>query len=132
MITRSQEAYALAITLVTDAKGKNPGVQDIYKGLWHDFPVMVMTSGLAQALSYEQKKASGDGDRGTAHALILKNCAKILNVDSPELLTQRVIDAGTWDYIEKTRILLRVAPYMRHMVEAMIGSQGEPDGANGA
>ncbi|MCI1748576.1 MAG: type III-B CRISPR module-associated protein Cmr5 [Acidipropionibacterium sp.] len=137
--TRSQRAYSQAIGIVGEVKDlkdnnswKASDVRKIYIGLWHSFPIMVMSSGLSQAVCYERMKATSPGSRGAAHTRLLRNCADILDYNDLDTFVDQVVSAGTGKYMKMTRELLRVAPYVTHMAEALLDDGDENHGAAGA
>lgn len=57
--TRSQKDMQRALELVSSLERADPEVKRIYGGLCHSFPVMVMQSGLCQAVAFSADKARG-------------------------------------------------------------------------
>lgn len=123
--SRSQRDYALGIELVGAVLREPDGVRRIYGGLCHEFPVMVHSSGLAQAAAYHHAKAAGgDGDRATAHALLLAHMAAVLGVDD---LAEYSRTVPTTEYMRATQRLLAGAVFFKRLAVSMLGAT--PDSA---
>jgi CRISPR-associated protein Cmr5 len=122
--TRAQEDMLLAEELVTEVyeKEKKP-VHTIYGGLCHQFPVLVRTCGLCQALAFSAAKAkTGEvGDRQRAHALLLKHVGKVLNLpqEAQELCT-KVADADASQYMFYTRRVLSAWVYFKQFAVSIL------------
>lgn len=97
-MTRSQQLMKLAQELVTRVKSEGADVQKTYGGLCHEFPVMVRTCGLCQAVAFSLDKAEGN----KAHALLLDHLAQVLGINRGELAT-RIQNMNTVEYMLATR-----------------------------
>lgn len=83
-MTRSQELMKLAeakVREVAQAHGEGSEVRKIYGGLCHEFPVMVRTCGLCQAVAFSLDKAGqNETPREKAHELLLRHLSDVLGV----------------------------------------------------
>ncbi len=75
-MTRSQQLMRLAEEKVRVVAQASDTVKKTYGGLCHEFPVMVRTCGLCQAVAFSLDKAEGN----VAHALLLDHVADVLGV----------------------------------------------------
>lgn len=124
MLSRAQQAYQLAGELVSEVKNNETSeVCRIYRNLWREFPIMIMQSGQAQAVSYHAKKAAGEGSRAKAHEILLAHCAVILGLHDQTELVQNACGAECAQYLESTVRLLRVAPFFKNVAEAFFGEE---------
>lgn len=101
--TRSQKDMRLALELVSDLERADPEVKRIYGGLCHNFPVMVMQSGLCQAVAFSTDKASGKGNRAKAHEKLLEHVRTILEVNGDLLQHLQSESVPTLTYMHHTR-----------------------------
>ena len=123
MQTHSQKLLTQAITLITavrDASSKE--VQASYGRLCYDFPVMVMTAGLAQSVAYYQSKAtakdvSHPSAQNQAYGLFLAHMAKVS--DHKDLYTY-VHTAGLGDYMLTTQRLLDAGVFFKHLAASVL------------
>lgn len=104
-MTRSQQLMQTAERLVRevhDAHSENE-VGKTYGGLCHEFPVMVRTCGLCQAVAFSLDKAgNNDKPREKAHELLLRHVACILGVERNDL-GRHIQRLSTVDYMLATR-----------------------------
>jgi CRISPR-associated protein Cmr5 len=74
MKTLSQFRMQQALDLVREVVGKPEQVRTIYGNLCHEFPVLVRTCGLCQAIAFCADKAQSDENaRAEAYRLLLKH-----------------------------------------------------------
>jgi CRISPR-associated protein Cmr5 len=115
--TRSQTDMKLAFDRVREVVGK-PWMKE-YGTLCHGFPVMVLTSGLCQAVAFSFAKAQDK----EAHRRVLEDIRAIIGRDPAEVatvsaeeyirMTRRVLDA--WIYYKRFAVsLLDVGPGEEH------------------
>ncbi len=102
--TRSQRDMKLALDLVSGLERADQETKNIYGGLCHNFPVMVMQSGLCQAVAFSADKASGDGNRAKAHQKLLEHVGAILEIKGDLLPSLQTAPALT--YMHHTRRVL--------------------------
>lgn len=123
MKTRAQEDMVLAEKLVTEAENKGDNeLSKIYGGLCHQFPVMVRTCGLCQALAFSVAKKGSEGARGKAHGLLLQHVAELLGVKEEELL-QKVLEADTLTYMLHTKRVLAAWIYFKQFAVSILKVQ---------
>ena len=104
--TRAQKDLKLALEATSEIERKHPNPKDdtksIYQNLCKEFPTMVMTTGLCQALAFHSEKASKGGDRGEAHGYILLHTAKIMGLENnlfeslPDVITVKLDAVINW------------------------------------
>lgn len=83
--------------------GSENEVRKTYGGLCHEFPVMVRTCGLCQAVAFSLDKAgNNDKPREKAHELLLRHVACILGVERNGL-GEHIQELSTVDYMLATR-----------------------------
>lgn len=106
-MTRSQELMQTAARLVGAVAQAYPDEDDqvrkIYGGLCHEFPVMVRTCGLCQAVAFSLDKAGNNQkDREKAHELLLVHLAQVLRVERA-VLAGHIQGLDTTQYMLATR-----------------------------
>ncbi len=97
-MTRSQELMKKAEELVTAVKTKPETVQKTYGDLCREFPVMVRTCGLCQAVAFSLDKSEDN----EAHALLLEHLAAVLGIARNQLAS-RIENMPTTEYMLATR-----------------------------
>lgn len=125
--TRSQKDMKLALELVSGLERADSEVKKIYGGLCHNFPVMVMQSGLCQAVAFSSDKASGEGNRAKAHKKLLEHVGAILEVKG-ELL-QALQSAPTLTYMHHTRRVLDSWVYFKRFAKSVLKVEPGDDNA---
>lgn len=121
-MTRSQRYLILAEDLVTQVATAHPeGSEErkIYGGLCHNFPILVRTGGLCQALAFSASKAGGDTPRKRAHQFLLDHVAAILEVQNGDPLTA-VRRAPTARYMRDTRQVLQAWIYFKRFAVSIL------------
>ncbi|MDW8108000.1 MAG: type III-B CRISPR module-associated protein Cmr5, partial [Armatimonadota bacterium] len=139
---RSQRLMGLALKLVQEVaeqySDKDHPVRRIYGGLCHNFPVLVRTCGLCQAVAFSVDKAGAadsnsndEKDRAKAHHLHLQHIARVLadSCDesiSTDNLLDRILGASLEEYIRYTRQVLAAWVYFRRFARSIL--KVEPGG----
>lgn len=116
--TRSQQDMKLALELVSSLERAEPEVKRIYGGLCHSFPVMVMQSGLCQAVAFSADKASGEGSRAKAHQKLLEHVGAILGVQGR--LLEEIQSTSTIQYMHHTRRVLEAWVYFKRFAVSVL------------
>ncbi len=116
--TRSQRDMRLALELVRELETTDAEVKRIYGGLCHGFPVMVVQSGLCQALAFSADKATGDGSRAKAHKKLLEHVGAILGTKGDVLGAVQV--ASTIQYMHHTRRVLDSWVYFKRFAKSVL------------
>lgn len=128
MKTLSQATMQQALDLVREVKGKSGQVPTIYGNLCHEFPVLVRTCGLCQAIAFCADKAqSDDKERAGAYRLLLQHIGAIVGVktdgnggvDDP--LLEKILQAGTTEYMLHTRRVLQAWVYFKRFAVSVLG-----------
>lgn len=120
--TRSQHDLKLAAGLVRQLTS-NSDAAKIYGGLCHQFPVMVRTVGLAQALAFSEAKA-GDKEardrkpREIAHEKLLEHVGRILNTQGDVLSNVQNVNAA--EYMHMTRRVLSAWVYFKRFAVSLL------------
>lgn len=133
--TRSQQQMKLALELVKQV-ADDPKLSDtarkIYGGLCHDFPVLVRTCGLCQAVAFSEDKAGAadseskeEKDRAVAHKRHLQHVAKVLDIDEDRLL-DHLLNASSDEYMRYTRDVLSAWVYFKRFARSIL--KVEPGG----
>ena len=122
--TRAQTDLKRAVSLIGAFAGReqDAAVRDNFTRRAKDFPALVMTVGLAQALAFSQEKARKSTPLAKAHQELLNQVAAILEV--PEALSA-VQDANALAYMHMTRRVLNAWTYHRRLALSILG---EPTG----
>ena len=115
--TRAQRDLKLAAELVRQLK---PGSESakIYGGLCHQFPVMVQTVGLAQALAFSAAKGAGDGQRATAHQKVVEHVGQVLGIQGRVL--EQIERASAAEYMHMTRRVLGAWVYFKRFAVSIL------------
>src|SRR5205823_6388186 len=98
--------------------------KEIYGGLCHKVPVLIMTNGLCQTVAFIEAKASGDGDkpRPRAYQTLRRHLAGALGQEAGTLAAH-VQGLPVGDYIRATRTVLGAWAYYKRFAESMLGVQ---------
>ncbi|GIW35739.1 type III-B CRISPR module-associated protein Cmr5 [Meiothermus sp.] len=123
--TRSQKDMQQALELVSSLERADPEVKRIYGGLCHSFPVMVLQSGLCQAVAFSADKASGDGKRAQAHQHLLEHLGEMLGVRGK--LLEALQSAPTPLYMHHTRRVLEAWVYFKRFAVSVLEVQAGED-----
>lgn len=113
MKTRAQEAMALAHRRVSEVIGEP--YAKTYGSLCHNFPIMVLTSGLCQAVAFSDAKSAKE----KAHARILDDVSAILQRDARDVAT-----VSADEYILMTRRVLDAWIYYKRFAVSVLGVEG--------
>lgn len=119
--TRAQQDLKQAVQLVGQLEDAS-GVRKNYIRRVKQFPALVMTVGLAQALAFSAEKAGKDNDLGKAHSKLLEHVAAVLGV--PDALSA-VQTASTADYLHMTRRVLAAWTYYRRFAVSLLDPEGK-------
>lgn len=103
------------------------GVKKNYIRRVKDFPALVMTVGLAQALAFSEEKSTKGNDLAKAHEKILKHVASIMGLPQGQKALDKINDAQTTtaDYVHYTRRVLAAWPYYRRLAVSMLDPHGD-------
>ena len=129
MRTRSQHYLELAEKLVSEVAGKYPaGSQErkTYGGLCHNFPILVLTCGLCQAVAFSLDKGAADSSRGKAHGVLLDHVAAVLGCDRMNLV-QRIRSADVAQYMMDTRRVLGAWSYFKRFAVSVLKVENNED-----
>jgi CRISPR-associated protein Cmr5 len=109
----------LAEELVTAVKSRPDTVQKTYGGLCHEFPVMVRTCGLCQAVAFSLDKAEGN----EAHALLLDHVSSVLGIPRNQL-AQRIETMPTTEYMLATRKVVSAWLFFKRFAVSILKVKG--------
>jgi len=128
--TRSQQMLGSAIGFVSQVKGEKYAKN--YGHLCYDFPIMIMTSGLAQTLGYYESRAAKGGVPGAAYKTFLDHMTGMLDTCGIHPGADRlawVRDARVDEYMLATQRLLEAAVPFKHLAASLLGVDAatEPD-----
>lgn len=135
MKTLSQFRMQQALDLVrevaeatAEATKESEKTREIYGNLCHEFPVLVRTCGLCQAIAFCADKAQSDEKaRAEAYRLLLKHIGKVLGVETngaggaKDPLLEKILDAGTTEYMLHTRRVLQAWVYFKRFAVSVLG-----------
>lgn len=139
MKTRAQQEMELALKLVQEVASnysEESKVRQIYGGLCHNFPVLVRTCGLCQAIAFSVDKAgaidtgvssgeSEENERAQAHQILLSHVAQVLEVSANNLL-ETILKSSVEEYMLHTRRVLSAWVYFKRFARSIL--KAEPGG----
>ncbi len=123
--TKSQQDLVLAEECVSEVEASYPDKENktrkTYGGLCHNFPVMVMTCGLCQAVAFSLSKAK-DNERGKAHTLLLEHVAKLMLGKDAKIgdLSERIQTQDVMEYLLYTRRVLSAWIYFKRFAVSIL------------
>jgi len=121
MRTRSQNDLILAERLVSAVAKEPQEVRDIYGGLCHQFPVLVRTCGLCQAVAFSLSKSAAETNRAKAHRLILIHVGEILGqTGDPTTVVAMLREADTMTYLRNTRRVLDALLFFKRFAVSVL------------
>ena len=127
-LSRQQRYLAAAATNVQKVKDEQQGYarwqdyKEIYGGLCHKVPVLIMTNGLCQTVAFIEAKAGDNGPRGRAYQTLRRHLAQTLGQSETALATHvRSLPVG--EYIRATRTLLAAWAYYKRFAESILNVQ---------
>ena len=130
MKTLSQEMMQQALDLVREVVQQPPKTREIYGNLCHEFPVLVRTCGLCQAIAFCADKAQSDEKaRAEAYRLLLKHIGKVLGVETDgngganDQLLKTILQASTTEYMLHTRRVLQAWVYFKRFAVSVLGAK---------
>jgi len=121
--TLAQRDLDLAARLVKSVPAAPDKTGQIYGGLCHQFPVMVRTCGLCQAVAFSEAKAKAGEDehRKRAHQLLLDHVAQVLAIrDGADGLLPWLRQANSLEYLYATRRVLAAWIYFKRFAESIL------------
>ena len=128
MKTLSQFRMQQALDLVREVVGKPEQVRTIYGNLCHEFPVLVRTCGLCQAVAFCADKAqSDDKERAEAYRLLLQHIGKIVGKETDgkgganDPLLKEILKAEATEYMLHTRRVLQAWVYFKRFAVSVLG-----------
>jgi len=130
MKTLSQSTMQQALDLVREVAEvtKDKETRDKYRDLCHEFPVLVRTCGLCQAIAFCADKAQSDEDaRAEAYRLLLRHIGKVLGIEtdgaggSEGSLIDEILGADTTQYMLHTRRVLQAWVYFKRFAVSVLG-----------
>jgi CRISPR-associated protein Cmr5 len=108
------------------AASPNENVRTTYGGLCHEFPVMVRTCGLCQAVAFSLDKAQSN----EAHSLLLDDLSKVLGVDRNQL-AGRIEAMNTTEYMLATRQVLSAWLFFKRFAVSILKVKTGQDAQGG-
>ncbi len=118
-MTRSQELMKLAERLVRAVDGQPESVKKTYGSLCHEFPVMVRTCGLCQAVAFSLDKAESN----QAHSLLLDHLAAVMGIQR-EQLAQTIENMNTTQYMLATRKVVSAWLFFKRFAVSILKVKG--------
>jgi len=117
--TNSQKYFGQALDHVQAVVKENKEVQNVYGGLCHKFPILVLTCGLCQAVAFVESKAIRDDDRGKAYRLLRRHVAAVLGLTEATLLSD-VRKAALTEYMRHTRRIRQAWVYYKRFAVSLL------------
>lgn len=122
--TRAQQNLKRAYELVAQLEQADEETKKIYGGLCHNFPVLVRTAGLCQAVAFSESKKGDVKPRGLAHKHLLEHTAAILGVNN---LLETVRESSALEYMHQTRRVLEAFVYFKRFAVSVLKVKGGDD-----
>ncbi len=121
MQTKSQRMAQVAYARVA----AHAPVSDEYRGFSREFPTLVHTCGLAQAVAFAlAKKDTKKPDNGPQYSYA-HDLGQVLGFSNPEQLANQTRDANVSDYLHLSRDALAAAVWLKRYVEALAEDDGK-------
>lgn len=118
MQTRSQQLSKLVFEQITSLN-LSEDKKKSYGSLCHNFPVMVLRSGLSQAVAFVWVKA----DTKPAYEKFLKHLSKLTNGtndETPQQFQERINALPLADYQRLTRVILTASIWYKRFAESLL------------
>lgn len=126
-MTRNQCYLKLAYERVSEIKdGKVKVDVGVYGGLCHQFPILVRSAGLCQALAFYQERASKNDARAAAYARALGDVAKVFGIAEGEPnkrwgpLLETIQGCGVRDYLIYTKTVQQAWVYFKRFAASLL------------
>ncbi|HNC87022.1 MAG TPA: type III-B CRISPR module-associated protein Cmr5 [Agitococcus sp.] len=123
METRDQK-YAKAAFPKVSAQ-KNTAIEKGYRTLALNFPVMVLQSGLAQAVGFLMAKANSQNE----YAVYLNDLASILLNKDAKALHDDIINSPLANYQHLTRQTLEASAWLKRYSQSLLTKKSETESA---
>lgn len=128
MRTRSQRDAQAIYRQIERIQNKPEKLRKQYGALCHRFPMLVLRSGLSQALGFLCAKADNDFT-DSAHGLLLRHLADHLGDNAEPQVFQRTVNAADLnDYRRLTRAALAAAVWYKRYAESVLGVEASSVG----
>lgn len=121
--TRAQADLKKAVENISPLKRSSDKLKKNYIRRVKQFPALVMTVGLAQAVAFSQEKKGKEGALGDAHKKMLEHISGILGFEE-RVLVEKIQSASTLEYIHMTRRILSAWAYYRRFAVSLLDSDG--------
>lgn len=120
--TRAQRQAEAALAAIQARRSAPEKERKEYKARADNFPVLVLQSGLAQAVGFMLAKAP---PKSAAYQRYLSDLAKMLGFADGAALQQRAISAELRDYRQLTREALAAASWLKRFGQAYLAEKGD-------
>jgi CRISPR-associated protein Cmr5 len=122
---------ALALRLVSEIEqtiedNSRAGTKGRYQSLCQEFPVMVRTAGLCQALAFSYAKKGDEKGLPRAHDLLLQHVAAILQ-SQPDVgaLMNKIQKAPAAEYMHMSRRVLDAWVYFKRFSKSVLSVEAQ-------
>lgn len=119
--TRAQRQAEAALAVIQSRRSAPEKERKEYKARADSFPVLVLQSGLAQAVGFMLAKAA----KSDAYQRYLNDLATMLGFADGAALEQRAIGAELRDYRQLTREALAAASWLKRFGQAYLAEKGD-------
>lgn len=126
--TRAQQDLRRAVSAIQPLQKCSADEQKNYVSRAKQFPALVMTVGLAQAVAFSEEKAGKQGALAKSHEKLLEHVAQILDLGQ-EKLVDHICQASTTEYLHMTRRVLQAWVYYRRFADSMLKSAESAESA---
>ena len=128
--TRAQKDLKKAYDLVSQLESSNEETKKIYGGLCHKFPILVLSTGLCQAVAFSESKKGDSKPRELAHKHLLDHTAAILGVNN--VLVAVRDNTSALEYMHHTRRILEAFVYFKRFAVSVLNVKGGVDNDDGS
>lgn len=123
--TRAQRQAEAALAAIQARRSAPEKERKEYKARADSFPVLVLQSGLAQAVGFMLAKALAKAPKSAAYQRYLNDLATMLGFADGAALQQRAIGAELRDYRQLTREALAAASWLKRFGQAYLAEKGD-------
>ena len=88
-----------------------------YRARAENLPVMVLQSGLVQAVGFLRAKAAGDGERAAPYRQYVEDLAQLVSGKHADAFHRDIIGASAADYRRLTRETLLAAGWLKRFAQ---------------
>ena len=129
MRTRSQSNALEVYEQIKAIEGWQQDKRKQYGALCHRFPVMILNSGLAQAMGFLCAKAQGEDGPERAHTTLVNHLTQLLGGRAQQAISfqREIVALDLGEYQRLTRNALEAAVWYKRYAESILKVQAGGD-----